>query len=239
MKTLFTSFAALILGATALFAQVGEQKPDRPFYIAVQGGPLYSVNENTFTYYDNNRGSDLFTWQGSFSVGYDFGKRAGARLNVSYGNNASAANFYQTYGSTYPNPENGKYYFPYEFKNISAFLDITWNIAAQGSEGAFVPKVYAGVGYARTMNFTESNHYWQYQYIYDGNNSFGFRFGFIGEVKFSDAFGAFIDICGEAYTDHYNGLRPGDKEQSYLDKGYLGFPLDLRGLASFGLAIHF
>jgi len=236
MKTFLTSFAAFILGASALFAQVGEQRPERPFYISVQGGPLYSVNENTFSYNDNNAGKDLITFQGSVSFGYDFGTRAGARLNVNYGKNVSGANVKETSGN---NPVTGKHFFPYEFNNVNAFLDFTWNIASEGSESAFVPKVYAGVGLGHTFNFTDAHHPWQGKYIYDPNNVFGFRFGFIGEYKFSDSFGAFIDLCGEAFLDNFNGLRPSKEEQDAHGKGYLGFPFDLRGLASFGIAVHF
>ena len=234
MKTILTSFAALILGASALFAQVGEQKPERPMYISVQGGMLFSANENTFSYSDNGVFKDLFTPQGSFSIGYDFGTRAGARLNVNYGKNASGANVRQTNGN---HPQTGKHFFPYTFNNASAFVDFTWNIAEEGYEGPIVPKVYAGVGFGHTFGFTDSGHPWQT--IYDPNNAFGFRFGFLGEVMFSNSFGALIDLSAEAYTDQFNGLRPSKEEQEVHGKGYLGFPFDLRGLASFGIAVHF
>ena len=234
MKTFLTSLALVVLSASALFAQVGEQRPERPFYIAVQGGPVYLLSENEFTYHENDAVKDLIKGQGSFSIGYDFGTRAGARLNVSYGKNASAANVRETNNS---HPETGLHFFPYDFKNVNAFVDMTWNIAAEGYDGPLSPKVYAGIGYARTFGFSNSRHPWQT--IYSPNNAFGFRFGFLGEYMFSDSFGAFVDVCGEAYTDYYNGLRPSKEEIKATGKGYLGFPLDLRGLVSFGLAIHF
>ena len=234
MKTFFTSFAVLMLSVSALFAQVGEQKPEHPIYISVQGGMLFSANENTFSYSDNGVFKDLFTPQGSFSIGYDFGTRAGARLNVNYGKNVSGANVKQTSGN---HPETGKHFFPYDFKNASAFLDLTWNIAAEGYEGPLVPKVYAGIGLGHTFGFSNPKHPWQG--ISDPNNAFGFRIGFLGEVMLGNSFGAFIDLSAEAYTDQFNGLRPSKAEQERHGRGYLGFPFDLCGLASFGLAVHF
>lgn len=234
MKTFLTSFALVVLSASALFAQVGEQRPERPFYVAVQGGPGYLLSENEFSYHENDAVKDLIKGQGSFSIGYDFGTRAGARINVSYGGNASAANVRQTNGN---HPKTGLHFFPYNFKNVNAFLDVTYNIAAAGYEGSWAPKVYAGIGLGHTFGFTESGHPWQP--VFDPNNAFGFRFGFLGEYMFSDAFGAFVDVCGEAFTDSFNGLRPSKKELEENGKGYLGFPFDLRGLVSFGLAIHF
>ena len=229
MKTLLTTLAALVLGTTALFAQVGEQKPENPFYISVQGGMLFSANENTFSYNEHGVFKDLFTPQGSFSVGYDFGTRAGARLNLNYGKNASGANVRETNGV---DP-----FFPYTFSNASAFVDFTWNIAEEGYEGPIVPKVYAGIGFGHTFGFSDPHHPWQT--IYDPNNAFGFRFGFLGEVMLGSSFGAFIDLAAEAYTDQFNGLRPYKEEQEAHGRGYLGFPFDLRGLASFGIAVHF
>ena len=81
-----------------------------------------------------------------------------------------------------------------------------------------------------------SQHPWQA--VSDRNTAFGFRFGFIAQYNFSDRFGIYADLCGEAYTDNYNGLQPNEKDQQKVE-GYAGFPLDLRGLVSLGCVFHF
>lgn len=230
MKKFFIAVAALALGAGTLFAQ--NAKLERPFYLGIQGGPMFSLNENAFSYRDNGKTMDLFTFQGTFVAGYDLNWKTGFRLSVNYANNAGANNTKDT-GPSY----NG--FYPFNFKSINTFLDVTHNIS-NNPESAFIPKVYAGIGLGHTFDFTNSGHPWQSAYMTSPNNAFGFRFGFIAEYLLSETIGIYADICGEAYTDKFNGLRPLDTDRTtHTIKGYPGFPLDLRGLCSFGVAFHF
>ena len=232
MKKFFIAVAALALGAGTLFAQ--NAKLEKPFYLGIQGGPMFSLNENAFSYRDKGKTMDLFTFQGTFVAGYDLNWKTGFRLTANVGNNASANNVKQAPGTTDPHP-----FFPYTFKNISVFADVTHNIS-NNPESSFIPKVYAGIGLGHTYGYTDSGHPWQGQYMTSPNNTFGFRFGFIAEYLLSETIGIYDDLCGEAYTDAFNCLQPTkqDKESTAYE-GYPGFPFDLRGLCSFGVAFHF
>ena len=217
MKKLTSIIAILILGAGSVFAQNAFVGGHRAWTFAVQGGMLYSLNENCFTYRDNGEGLKLFTPQGSAAIGYEFTNALGARLSVGYGLNRSAGNHYQTAAWGY---------YPYSFKSVNAFLDVTLDLNGNYSvESAFRPVFYLGVGMGHTFGFTESHHPWQQ--ISPKNTAFGFRGGFIAEYDFTPSIGVFIDLGGEAYADNYNGLQPAKTDQENY-KGYAGFPLDLR-----------
>ena len=231
MKKIVISILAVALGASALFAQSANERPSNPFWIGVQGGGLLSINENAFTYQEVGKFWDLLSTQASVSVGYDVNRQLGLRLNVNYdGKNDSANNSRQTAGGGF---------WPYNFKSISVFLDGTWNLTDEFYKGPFAPKAYVGIGLGHTYDLTDSGHPWQGAHMTDPNNSFGFRVGFLCEWRVSDFFGLFVDFAAEAYTDNFNGLKPTEQDKKTSAKGYPGYPLDLRGLGSFGLALHF
>lgn len=230
MKKLTSIIAILILGASSIFAQNAFVGGHRAWTFAVQGGMLYSLNENCFTYRDNGEGLKLFTPQGSAAIGYEFTNALGARLSVGYGLNRSAGNHYQTAAWGY---------YPYSFKSINAFLDATLDMNGLFEvEHAFRPVFYLGVGLGHTFGFTDPHHPWQGAYITTNNTVFGFRGGFIAEYDFTPSIGVFIDLGGEAYNDKYNGLRPAQSDHDKFT-GYAGFPLDLRFMGSFGLIYRF
>lgn len=231
MKKIVISLLAVALGASALFAQSTEERPTNPFWIGVQGGGLLSYNENCFSYREAGKAVDLLSLQGSVSVGYDVTRKLGFRLNVNYdGKNDAANNTRQTSAGGF---------WPYNFKSISAFIDATWNLTDEFYEGPFAPKAYIGVGLGHSYDMTDSGHPWQTGMMTDPNNSFGFRVGFLCELRLSDVFGVFADFAAEAYTDNFNGLQPTKEEKKNSAKGYPGYPFDLRGVGSFGLALHF
>ena len=87
MKKFITVCAALLIGATALFAQNPYEHAEQ-WNVSVTGGGLFSGSENYFSYKENGRFYDLINWQGAFSVGYDFSNVFGTRLWVGYGKNA-------------------------------------------------------------------------------------------------------------------------------------------------------
>lgn len=226
MKKITSIFAALLLGITVLSAQNAFVGGHRAWTFALQGGGMYSVNENRFTYHENGQGWDLVTGQGSAAIGYEFTEALGIRVSVGYGNNASACNSRQTAGGGF---------YPYRFKSVNGFVDGTLDLTRNyGKPWAFHPILYAGIGVGHTYGFTDAHHPWQAQYMTFNNTVFGFRGGFIAEYDFADWFGLFIDLCGEAYRDDYNGLQPTKKDQEHYS-GYAGFPLDLRAMASFGV----
>jgi len=243
MHRFITICAALFLGVTAVSAQDwSSYDPTGKFSISVQGGPMLSISENAFSYKDNGKTAKLITPQASISVGYDFTKAFGLRANIGYGKNMSACNTYDT-------AMHG--FYPYSFKNISCFVDAILQLNyVNNSWSAFCPKLYFGLGGAQSFGFNEVNfgsytkndpsykrfHPWQD--VNESNGVIAFRLGFIAEYNFSQNFGIFADITGEAYTDNFNGLMPksGDFDAFH---GYAGFPFDLRGLISLGAVCRF
>ena len=249
MRKLIAFSAALILGASSLCAQeLSAYNPAGRWYVSVQGGPMYQSNENSFAYRYDNLGAKLITYSAAVSVGYNFDEIYGLRASVSYGLNRGACNREQT-------AMKGLY--PYDFKNISAFLDLTIDINGLNAvDRAFSPKLYGGIGLGHTFDFTKPEGYglqrtvaWQaeekfhpWQHVYEVNNVFGFRFGFIAEYDFACGFGLFADFCLEAYLDRFNGLQPYEADHSgagNTGKGYGGFPLDLRMPVSLGVLYRF
>lgn len=229
MKKFVTCCAALLIGATALLAQNPSDHSGQ-LSLSVQGGVLFSVNENHFTYFDNDKTMDLINPTVAVNIGYDFTKAFGTRIQVGYTpKNAAAANSKETLGQGF---------YPYTFKSISAFADFILNINGLAEfDNAFSPKLYAGLGYGHSYDLSDSHHPWQTKYITDPNNVFAFRLGGICEYDFGN-FGIFADLAGEAYTDSFNGLNPNEWDHDKRE-GYAGFPFDLRAVLSLGVICHF
>lgn len=236
MKKVILLGIALLSGASIIFAQTpGRQAPEQKYthaksvFLGLQGGPVLNIYENAFSYRENGKAFRLVTPQAGGFLGYDFNDSYGIRLWGSYAKNAGACNVRQTSGGGF---------YPYTFKSVNAYLDVILNLCglADMKDTQFRPKLYGGLGGAHTFGFTDAKHPWQK--VTPVNNAFGFRLGFIAEYNFKSGFGVFADFCGEAYTDQYNGLRPSAEEQKAYE-GYGGFPLDLRGLISFGIVMHF
>lgn len=236
MKKLFFLGIALLAGVSFLFAQTSRQAAEgesseshaRRLYVAPMGSVVLDIYENAFSYRENNRDFELVTLQAGLALGYDFTDSFGLRLSAAYGNDAAAGNVRQTAGGGF---------YPYSFHHVNAFLDGVLNLnGLAGRITKFRPKLYGGLGGAYTFGFTDAKHPWQK--INDPNTVFGFRLGFIAEYTFDSGLGLFGDLCGEAYTDMYNGLMPTKEEQKDYE-GYGGFPLDLRSLLSFGFVYHF
>lgn len=230
MKKFVLLLGALFAGGLALSAQTGDDAfaHARRFNLSIQGGPTLSLYENAFSYRDNGRSFDLIKAQAALSLGYDFTEAFGLRLQAAYGADAGAANTRQTAGGGF---------YPYTFKHVNGFVDAVLNLCGlKGVATAFRPRIYAGVGGAYTFGFTDAHHPWQK--IFDRNTSFGFRAGFIAEYTTTSGLGFFADLCGEAYTDLYNGLAPSAEDQKAYE-GYAGYPFDLRGILSLGLVYYF
>lgn len=251
MKKLTSILACLILGVTSVFAQNIGNVPEKPFSISLQGGPMYSRSDNSFAYEYFASPFDLISWQGSAALGYQFTNAFGMRLNVGYTHhNPGAGNVYQTnIGYNKPGASDDRF-FPYTFKSVNSFVDFVLHTnGVKGKRSNFDPQFYGGLGVGYTFGFkpTEDNlfapkndghfHPWQWQELRNRNLVFGFRVGFIAEYDFSENFGIFADICGEAYNDYYSGLMPTGRFVDYL-KGYAGFPFDLRGHISLGVVLH-
>lgn len=240
MKKLTSLLACLVLGAASVFAQNAFVGGHRAWTFALQGGPMYSLSENAFSYRENGYGSKLFTLQGAASIGYEFTNALGGRISVGYGENRSAANTRQTAAHGF---------YPYNFKSINGFFDLMLDLNGNFAvDKAFRPILYLGAGVGHSFNFVKPEGYgtprngsWEadnpfhpWQDISTKNTVFGFRGGFIGEYDFSRSFGIFADLCGEAYRDRYNGLQPTEQDQTAYT-GYAGFPFDLRFSLSLGV----
>ena len=238
MPQFITICAALFVGVTAVSAQNQPFDPTGKFSISVQGGPMYSRNENSFSYEYFDHKKDLFTWQASVGVGYDFNRTFGLRGNVGYAVNPGAGNMMET----------GRQFYPYTFKSISCFVDAILHLNGLNDvRSAFDPKLYAGIGGAHTFGFaaTDYNEYYKtyqmihpWQQIHSPNEVIAFRLGAIAEYTLPFGLGIYADLCGEAYTDNFNGLmpHPGDFDAFH---GYAGFPFDLRVFLSLGAVYHF
>ena len=225
-RTVFLGIA-LLLGAASLYAQKPLTQKGR-VSLYVMAGPALSLHENAFSYRDEGRSMELLDLQYAAAVGYDFSEAVGLRFQGAFGKDAAACNVRQTAG-------NG--FYPYTFKHVNGFADVVLNLSGlSGKATVFRPKIYAGLGGAYTFGFTDPGHPWQK--ITTKNTVFGFRGGFIAEYNFPFGLGMFMDLCGEAYTDMYNGLMPSDEDQQNYE-GYAGLPFDLRGIASFGLVFRF
>ena len=161
--------------------------------------------------------------------GYDVNEVFGVRLSASYARNAGACNTRNT---------SAHGFYPYTFSSVNVFADAILDMHGLSDMATFFRiKLYGGLGLGHTFHMTESNHPWQE--VTDPNTVFGFRFGGIVEYNFTDHIGIYGDLCLEAYTDQYNGLMPGAKEQANDFEGYGGFPLDLRIPLSFGILYRF
>ncbi len=234
MRKSATLMVALFLGAVSVFAQDRFDYSGR-WNVAVQGGPMFSINENVHSYTGQGNTIDLFTWQGQISVGYDFNKAFGVRGALGYAKNVGATNYQQT-NLAYKDQR-----FPYEFQSVTLFGDAILNVNEWAEiDSPFSSKFYAGVGVAETFGFKETgdHHPWQWDgEVTKKNTPLGIRFGYIGEFDFTNGLGIFIDLCGEGWMDNLNGLTPNAPD--HAGEGYAGFPLGLRAVASFGVIYHF
>ena len=233
--------AALLLGVVSLSAQSKEPAPShaRSIFVSLQGGTALDIYENAFSYRENGKTLDLFTFEGDFAIGYDFDDVYGVRVHAAFGNDAGACNVRETSGGGF---------YPYAFRHVTVFADVLLNLnGLAGRVTAFRPKLYAGVGGASTFGFhpTDGNAYYSqtgkyhpWQSIQEKNIVPGFRAGFIAEYNLPSGFGFFADLGGEAYHDMYNGLMPSKEDQKNYE-GYGGFPMDLRGRLSLGIIYHF
>lgn len=205
------------------------------FFVTIQGGGLLSLNENFRAYGDEGKNSDLLTGQGSASFGYQITPVSGVRLWAGYGNNRSACNKEET---------SGHRFYPYKFNSINVFADYVMDFSGfSENDWTVVPKLYAGIGLGHTSGFEKTpdnpasgNLFHPWQKVKDNNTVLGLRGGLIVEFMVSRSFGILADFGGEFYMDDYNGLNPGKEVSKSGDKN---FPLDFRGLASLGVAIHF
>ena len=224
MRKFLAICAALILGASVLSAQ--EFNPTGRWYVSLQGGPMYQSSENTFAYRWEGYGSKLLTYTAAVAAGYNFNETWGLRGSVSFGQNRGAGNYKQSHDRFYP----------YDFKNISGFCDLVLDFNGLNAvERGFSPKLYAGIGVAHTFGFTKPTTYGVQK---EGRAWLGFRAGAIAEYNFKGGFGIFADLCGEAYTDMFNGLRPFEFDHT-AGTGYAGFPFDLRASLSLGVLYRF
>lgn len=237
MRKLIAISAALLFGASVLCAQevVDTYNPSGKWYVSVQAGPMYQSNENTFSYRYNHEGGKLFTYQAGASVGYNFNETYGLRGSFAYGLNRSACNTVQT---------SAHGFYPYDFKSLTGFVDVVLDFNGLNAvDRAFAPKIYGGIGMGHTFGFSKPESYgtqrtvaWQaeekfhpWQHIIESNNAFGFRAGLIAEYDFPFGLGLFADLCGEGFTDIFNGMDPyADSEGTGNGKGIAGFPFDLR-----------
>ena len=238
MQKFVTCIAALLIGASALFAQSPYDHAEK-WNVSITGGGLYSAGENHFSYKENGRFYDQINWQGAIAVGYDFSNVFGARLWAGYGKNAGAGNVRET-------AQVGGF-FPYHFKSVNTFADAVLNILGLAEEvGPLTPKFYAGIGLGYSWDMTRSKrnnnsyngdiHPWQD--VTNKNLAFGFRLGAMVEYDFGNNLGILVDLNAEAYLDNFNGIWPYDEDIDARE-GYAGFPLDLRAYASVGLIYHF
>lgn len=210
-------------------AQPARHSHEGRFYVGLQQGPMLNIYENAFSYRENGKTMNLFTYQAGLVAGYDLNDIFGVRLSAAYGKNAGACNTKDT---------SAHGFYPYTFSSVNVFADAILDMHGLSDLTTFFRiKLYGGLGLGHSFNMTDSGHPWQD--VSDPNTVFGFRFGAIFEYNITDHIGVYGDLCGEGYTDKYNGLMPSVDEQVNNFEGYGGFPLDLRGLVSVGVLYRF
>ena len=224
MKKIFISLLSLAMSAAILSAQGNDSETydyTGRFYLSVQGGAHVSASENAYSYRKEGRMTDLIKPQGYLSLGYDFSRAFGARFSLGYGSEAGAFNYKQSF----------EFFRPYTFTGIEAFADLVVNLKGLANKvGPFSPKLYAGLGYARTWGMEDAydnyEPHWAEKYRTDPNNCFGFRGGFIAEYDFKCGFGLFCDLGAELFSDSFNGQNPRKwKDSAYYNPADPGFPL--------------
>lgn len=227
MRKIAVFVVALLAGVPALFAQGPFDYTGR-FNFSVQGGLAATLSENTFAFTDNGKTMELVKPQCALSLGYDFSSYFGVRLSTAYAQHAGSSNVYDT-------PETDIYW-PFTYHSVSVFADGILNLNTLSENFMpFSPKLYAGLGGARTFNFTNPHH--PFQNPHNGNTVIGFRAGAIAEFDLPFGLGFFADLGLEAYNDWHNGIRPAESDQQWY-KGYAGFPFDLVGRLSLGVIYH-
>ncbi|MBQ6198608.1 MAG: outer membrane beta-barrel protein [Bacteroidales bacterium] len=227
-KTVLTGLI-LLFGGLTLVAQSGQYSHEGHFYAGIQQGPMLNIYENYFSYVENKKPLDLITFQAALVGGYDVNEMFGVRLTAGYAKNAAACNTHNT---------SAHGFYPYTFSSINVFADAILDLQGMSDRlTAFRIKLYGGLGLGHSFNMTDSQHPWQA--VQDPSTAFGFRLGGIAEYNIFENFAMYLDVCGEAYSDEYNGLLPSLKDQTDVYEGYGGFPFDLRGLISIGFIYRF
>lgn len=227
---LFATVAALCFWTPKAAAQEIES----PWSVSFRAGAVGNVYENLQSYFEHKKAMDLITASFNLSFMYDITPVFAVRADAAWGKNAGACN----------SQEAGGGFYPYLFNSLNFFADAMLNVRKGNS--FFVPKFYFGIGLAYTYGF-EKEHEWSHDWesthgdipsVVTKNTVFGFRTGFLAEFLVTQEIGILLDVCAEFYTDRYNGLQPfkGDQEPY---KGYAGFPFDMRGIISAGVAYHF
>ncbi|MBR4000782.1 MAG: hypothetical protein IKI89_00245, partial [Bacteroidales bacterium] len=214
---------------------VVEEYDWRDWFIAVQGGPNYSMNENTWTYLDKNVGGkkfiDLVSPQIQVAFGHYFTPVLGWRLSAAYANNKSAGNHNETMA-------NG--FYPYDFKSISAFADLLVNLSRRDVQDRhWFWTLFGGLGYGHGFGFTAIQHPW---YTSKSSwkapsNALGLRGGLNLEYMFNNGLSFMLEGGAEAFTDGFNGMNPGRVTKK--DNYDANFPFDVRPVATFGIGYHF
>ena len=225
-------YSLLILGlSTAIALSAQEYDPTaHKLHLLVQGGPSVSFGENYFSYDSNKKSFYLVSAQFSGGIMYDFTPRFSMRFSAGMGGNAGAKNTEET--------EDHDFY-PYHYMNVSAFADFIFDPRGEHPRiTAFKPYVYVGVGYAYTFGFHFTNSSYHWQVVTDPNHALGIRAGIMPVYYFNKFIGMYADLCLEAYTDSYNGLKPSEEDKTQT-AGYPGFPFDMRPELSLGLLINF
>lgn len=226
--------AASVLFLLGAASSLSAQKVELPWHVSAQIGAAVSACENVGSYFAHKKVFDLLNASFGISGGYEFSPHFGVRMNLNLGKNSGACN----------SKESGGGFYPYTFSSVNVFADAMLNVTRK--PGFFVPKFYLGVGYAHSYNFKKANewsHDWEQihgdlPYVTSGNNVIGFRVGFLGEFLITQEVGILLDVRGEFYTDKYDGLQPTKADQTAFS-GYGGFPFDVRGVLSVGVAYHF
>ena len=206
----------------------------KDWFIALQAGPNYSMNENTWTYTDPKIGKkqfyDLLSPQIQLSLGHFFTPTLGWRLSAAYAGNKSALNHNQTAAQGF---------YPYSFKSVSAFADLLVALSRRDVQDRhWFWTLFGGLGHGHGFDFKDVYHPWQTG-LEDAwkipTNAFGMRGGLNLEYMFNNGFAFMLEGGIEAFTDGFNGMNP----HIWKDANDVNFPFDVRPVATFGIGYHF
>lgn len=190
----------MVMGAFALVSMAQAREDNRLGWNAsVQGGVLYSINENTYA----ASFGDLLTPGAALAVGYDFTHNFGVRAQVMYGRNVSGTNI----------KESGRELTLYRFNDVSLFGDAVFNLSHMCSRDfrknfAVELKGYVGLGcvFADDYDDEDASHY---TVLDNGQTVFAIRGGFIADWHVTQAWSLYGDLGLTAFTDGFNGVSAG------------------------------
>jgi len=216
--------AALLLGASSLFAQMTPYEYGHRWNISVQGGSVLFTGDYSSQLLKQWAFHKMISTGGSMSLGYNVTDAHEVRLTAVYGRRKDVCEPF-----VFTDPETKEIEtttYTYNFRTAQLFVDYVLNYNALAEYNiALNPKSYYGLGAAMSYDFSEPGH--PEVWLSDPNLVPAVRLGFILEYDLPSGLGFLADFGASLYWDRFNG-RP-----------RISFPVDMDLILQFGMIYHF